>query len=133
MDITYSPTICMLGKKARAVACGDVPRRVIGSGFFCGYVGKLANYFQSWEHHGAAVSGRIETTALTTTLGLEEGYAILALVRRGQRQHLPLQVSVSASGKRPLSGTPNLCARGPPKLLFVLVGGVEMKCVKGLS
>lgn len=71
---------------------------------FFGYGGKLAIHFQPWEHYGAAVSGGIDTTALTATLGFEEGCAILALVRRAQRQHLPPRVSASASRKRPLSG-----------------------------
>ena len=58
------------------MACGDVLWRVTGTVFCRRYGRKLADYFQPWS--GVAVSGRVEIMALTATLGLKEGCAILS-------------------------------------------------------
>ena len=73
-----SANLSALGQKARPVACGDVLRRVIGAVFCRRYGRKLADYFQPWGQYGVAVSGGVEIMSFTTTLGFEEGCAILS-------------------------------------------------------
>ena len=73
-----SANLSMLGQKARPVVCGDVLRRVICAVFCRRYGRKLVDCFQPWSQYGVAVSGRVETMALTATLGFEEGGTIFS-------------------------------------------------------
>ena len=132
-----------LGQNARPVACGDVLRRAIGAVFCRRYGRKLSGYFQPWGQHDVAVSGEVETMALTATLGFEEGCNILSYdgvnAFNGIYRHsfLPALAEIVPSVVPYAS---NLYAQ-PPKLLFALdvrglevvesVRGVQQRCSLG--
>ena len=100
--------------------------RVIGAVLCRRYGRKLADYFQPWGQYDVAVSGVVEITALTATLGFEECCTILSydgenafnsIYRHG---FLPALAEIVPSVVFYAS---NSYTREPPKLLFAPDGG----------
>ena len=102
------------------MACGDVLRRVIGTIFCRRYDRKLVDYFQPWGQYGVAVSGGVETMALTATLDFEEGCTILSYSGANVFNSIYRHRFLPALAEIVLSVVPyasNLYARETPKLL----------------
>ena len=122
-----SANLSALGQKARPVAFGDVPRRVIGAVFCRRYGRKLADYFQPWGQYGVAVSGGVDIVAFTATLGFEEGCTILsydgANAFNSIYHHNRFLPALAETVPSVVPYASNLYAREPPKLLFALDGG----------
>lgn len=99
-----SANLSDLGQKAGPDACDDVLRRVIGAVPYRRYDRNRTDYLKPSGQYDIAVSGRVETIALSTTLSLEGGCTILSCDGMNDfiQQHLLPQIPTNARGNRTL-------------------------------
>ena len=121
-----SAILSAVGQKVRPVACGDVLRRVIGPNLCRRYGRKLTDYFQPWGQYGVAISGGLDTMALTATLGFKEDRPLLSYDGENTFNSINCHMFLPALTEIVPSVVPyaaDLYAREPPKLPFALDGG----------